>query len=181
MNTPAHMALGLAVLGRRARAGEVAAILAGGLLPDAFLFAEHFLRGNAGLIVLADAFNSVFLYAAAALVAWQAGPRWLLLLSLAALLHIAFDLPLHAGDAHRHFWPLDWRFESPVSFWDEAHHGRVFGTLEGLLFAACIVVIWRRSGQWWTRALTVAFAAVYGMAFVHFIGHAFADQHWAVW
>ena len=60
---------------------------------------------------------------------WGAvGPlHWLALLALAALIHLAGDLPLHADDAHRHFWPLtDWRFHSPVSYWDRDHYGGAF-------------------------------------------------------
>ena len=34
------------------------------------------------------------------------------------------DLPLHNDDAHRHFFPFsDWRFSSPVSYWDPQHYG----------------------------------------------------------
>ncbi|MDF0600282.1 cobalamin biosynthesis protein CobQ [Psychromarinibacter sp. C21-152] len=187
MNTPAHMALGLAVLGRRATRAEWAVILAGALLPDAFLFAEHFLRGRgAGDLValdaLVDIFNSALVYAAAVAAGLLLRQRWLWLLAAAALLHIAFDLPLHAGDAHAHFWPVsDWRLVSPVSFWDADHHGRLFGVLEGVAFAACLVVIWRRLETRAGQALTALFAVVYLNAFVHFVGHAWAGQHWALW
>ena len=40
------------------------------------------------------------------------------------ILHALGDLPLHREDAHRHFFPFsDWRFTSPVSYWDPDHYG----------------------------------------------------------
>lgn len=181
------MALSLAALGRRATRAEWWIILAGAFLPDAFLFAGHFLRRTAtGLdsanALLADIFNSAPLYAAALTLGYFARRRWLMLLSASALLHIALDLPLHAGDAHSHFWPVtDWRLVSPVSFWDADHHGRLFGLLEGLVFVGCFVVIWRRISTTPGRVLAAIFALAYVNAFVHFVGHAYAGTHWALW
>lgn len=180
MNTPAHMALGLAVLGRRPGRGDWAIILAGALLPDLMYFIGHFDRGLADP-VLTDALNSLPLWSALVLVGLGLRRRWLTLLAASALLHVLFDLPLHAGDAHRHLWPLSgWTFASPVSFWDADHHGRLFGTLEGVLFAACLALLWPRSGTW-RRVVLAVLGVVYVAAFVHFIGHVYFDSHWAVW
>ena len=42
------------------------------------------------------------------------------------ILHALGDLPLHREDAHRHFFPVsDWRFTSPVSYWDPGALRRV--------------------------------------------------------
>ncbi|NDU99457.1 hypothetical protein [Pseudoroseicyclus tamaricis] len=183
MNTPAHMALSLALLGKPPPRRLWWVILFGALLPDIAYFLMWGLPGARGpLNLAADIFNSVPLYAialaAGALTQWP----WLTLLSASALMHIAFDLPLHAGDAHRHFWPLtDWAWHAPFSFWDADHHGRFFGSLEGVLFAACLVVIWRRLETRWQRALALAGALVYAATFVHFVGHAWFGRHWAVW
>ena len=183
MNTPAHMALGLAVLGGR-RQGDAAWLVAGAILPDLLLFVAHFADGAVraaardGVPVL----NSVPVWAALLAAGWATKARPLVLVSAAALLHVLTDLPLHADDARPHFWPLsDAVFRSPVSFWDGDHHGRLFGTLEGLLFAACLVAIWRRQTAAWAKGLTLAFGAAYAATFVHFVGHAFAGAHWAVW
>src|SRR5215831_14870111 len=41
------------------------------------------------------------------------------------LLHSAADFPVHAEDAHRHFFPLsNYRFKSPISYWDVRYHGK---------------------------------------------------------
>ena len=84
------------------------------------------------------------------------------LFAFAALVHLAGDLPLHAEDAHRHFWPLtDWRFYSPVSYWDPSHYGNVFSWVEAALGAALAVVLFRRFRAWWVRALCVLAIAFY--------------------
>ena len=87
------------------------------------------------------------------------------LLALAALLHLAGDLPVHADDAHRHFWPVtDWRFHSPVSYWNPSQGGAWFVWVEGAIGIACAVALWRRFAARWVRALlalaVVAYLAV---------------------
>ena len=53
------------------------------------------------------------------------------MIGAAALLHLTFDLPFHHDDDHPHFWPFsDWRFTSPLSYWDPAHDGRVIALAE---------------------------------------------------
>ena len=84
------------------------------------------------------------------------------LFALAALIHLAGDLPVHADDAHRHFWPLtDWRFHSPVSYWDPSHGGAWFAFVEGALGIACAVLLWRRFRAPWIRALLALAIAAY--------------------
>lgn len=185
MNTPAHMALALAALGRRGRRTDWAAILAGALLPDAALFLREV--SPAGPLAplypsLVPALESLPLWGLAAAAAWLAGRRALLLLALAAILHVLTDLPLHATDARAHFWPLsEARFVSPVSFWDHRHWGRVAGTLEGALFVLCVGLAWRRARAAWQKAVLTLLALIYAAAFLHFLGHAFAGAHWALW
>ena len=53
---------------------------------------------------------------------------------------------MHREDAHGHFFPLtDWRFVSPVSYWDPAHLGALGAAIEWVLLAAVSVVTWRRA------------------------------------
>jgi len=66
-------------------------------------------------------FNSIPIYAALALIGWIArGKIWgklMFFFALAALIHMATDMPVHADDAYRHLWPItDWRFYSPPNF-----------------------------------------------------------------
>ena len=98
------------------------------------------------------------------------GSRSLLgLFALAALVHLAGDLPLHADDAHRHFWPLaDWRFHSPVSYWDRDHYGGVFSIIEATLGVVLAVVLFRRFHAWWVRALCVLAILTYVAVPIYF-------------
>lgn len=81
-------------------------------------------------------------------------------LGLSALLHLSFDFPVHAEDAHRHFWPVtDWRFFSPLSYWDSDHFGDYVRLVEALLVATASIVLWRRFKQVWVRiAVGIALA-----------------------
>lgn len=91
---------------------------------------------------------------------WQSLPA---LLALAALTHLAGDLPVHHDDAHSHFWPFsNWRFQSPVSYWDRAHHGGVFAIFELILSIGLIALLFRRFKAKWARALL-------GLAFICYL------------
>jgi len=94
-------------------------------------------------------FNSVPIYAALAIIGFAARSKmWgklLLFFALAALIHMATDLPVHAEDAYRHFWPItDWRFYSPLSYWDDDHHAGWVSRVEVVLALGCIAVLWYR-------------------------------------
>ena len=167
MNTQTHLLLASAVLGRGATRRQHAGILMGALTPDLSIFALAAVAvatGMSGEAVWEGAYwsepwqtlsaisNSVPLWAAGLAVSSWLRRRALVLLFAAGLLHLAFDLPLHADDAHRHFWPLsDWRFHSPVSYWDPAHHGRVASLVEAAGGLTLVSVLWRRHGARWVR------------------------------
>lgn len=88
----------------------------------------------------------------------------LLIFCAAALLHVITDLPLHHNDGHPHFWPFsDWIFSSPVSYWDPAHHGRVWSAIEVVLAIVMIAVLWKRWSSKLVRALLLLAGLAYGM------------------
>ena len=94
-----------------------------------------------------DLFNSIPLLGVAALLSFWRGRRWLLALFASMILHCFADLLLHHHDSHRHFFPFwDWRFESPVSYWDPRYYGHIFAPLELLLVLAgslVLIATWR--------------------------------------
>ncbi|MEO0919561.1 MAG: hypothetical protein AAFX98_02560, partial [Pseudomonadota bacterium] len=93
-----------------------------------------------------------------------------ILFGLAALTHVALDFPVHADDAHPHFWPLTgWRFFSPVSYWDSAHYGNFFAPLEGILGIALAVILFRRFKAVWIRLLTGSLIVAYVAVPAYFI------------
>ena len=76
---------------------------------------------------------------------------------MAMLLHGLADLPLHHDDAHRQLWPLsDWRYASPLSYWDPRHYGHWVALAELTAVAFSSGVIWRRQPQTGPRILLAA-------------------------
>lgn len=104
--------------------------------------------------------NSVPLFASLAVVGLILRLPLLVLFALSVLAHLALDFPFHAHDAHRHFWPFsNWRFHSPLSYWDHSHFGAYVGMAEVALALALIVILWHRFQALWVRlALGVALA-----------------------
>lgn len=186
MNTPAHAVLNLLLLGRRGNADHLPPIVLGAVLPDlpAMLFyaCEKLVRGTPESVIWSQAYHhpgwqmafdlvhSLPLHALGAIVARRAGARRATLLFLSMVLHAVADLALHHDDAHRHLYPFsDWRFRSPVSYWDPAHYGLYVAPLEGLLvIAGCIVLMRRLRGAGPRLAV-----GVLGAVYLAYLGYVF--------
>lgn len=176
MNTPTHLLVAAAVFAKPEQPRVTWAALAGGLLPDFslyFLFFWHRFVLNVsereifGRLYYSDDWqrifavdNSFFVWGAAMAVALWLRSGWLIAFAGAGLLHLSLDFPLHNEDARAHFWPLTmWKFESPISYWDRAHHGDIVGPLEALFATGLCIVLWRRFRRVWPR-FVVGVAAV---------------------
>ena len=170
MNTPTHLLIGAVALARPDDRSRNSAVVVGSLLPDMpiylmWLGAKFVFRVPEREIwqhlywsepwqTLGAIVNSLPLYLTLLVLAWGRGMEWLRIFALAALLHLAFDFPFHNEDAHRHFWPIsDWRFRSPLSYWNSAHHGDIVGIVEIAMALVLIVVLWRRFTDWRVRAV----------------------------
>ena len=65
----------------------------------------------------------------------------------ACLLHTMVDIAVHHDDGPLVFWPFHWsyRFSSPISYWDPAHHASIVFPSEVLLALGLAVrLIWIR-------------------------------------
>lgn len=94
----------------------------------------------------------------------------LLALSASALLHSAIDFLVHRDDGHMHFWPLtEWRFQSPVSYWDPAHGGNWFGLFEAAVGIVLIAVLFRRYRSRRLRALLALALVLYAAVPAYFV------------
>ncbi len=171
MNTTTHILFAEAVFRRKTigRSGWAAA--AGGLLPDAFIGVflvsaavqdvsrddlwdvEYFKEPWATIGAISNSFFLWGILAIGALVGIVAGTsdpvkaksKIVAVFAASGLSHVVFDFLTHADDAHQHLWPIsDWRFFSPVSYWDPAHNSHWVMPLEGILILACVVVLWRQ-------------------------------------
>ena len=166
MNSPTHLLLSSAVFSRSRYREYWGMAVLGAVLPDLPMFgfyAWYKLQGTAeGLIWgqlyflpqwqnFFDIFNSIPLAALLVLAAHYLKRPALMVLGLSVLLHLAFDLPLHNDDAHRHFYPLfDWRFISPLSYWDARHYGDVIRYFELALCLLCLwPLLWRQQQRAW--------------------------------
>jgi len=108
-------------------------------VPEVTIWNDHYFDKR--WQTLFDAFNSIPLIILGMLGAYAARSHIVGACLLSMLLHTLTDLPVHHDDGHRHFFPLsDWRFDSPVSYWDPAHYGHLFKWFE--LFVVAIGTIW---------------------------------------
>lgn len=180
MNTPAHLIMGAAVFGKPQSGRVTLAAILGAMIPDASLYIlagwELIVRGTPDSVVFGEMYfsdawqrvfaidNSFVLWGVALVVALWTRTSWAIALCGAALLHIALDFPLHNEDARMHFWPLtDWKFYSPISYWDSSSGGRVVGVIEMVLvLAMAVVLLWRFRSWWWrsTFLLLTSFQTV---------------------
>lgn len=186
MMTQTHILIGAALFARPRRAVPGArwvgaAVILGAVVPDLdvlVMWIVERMNGVSSCIVFRDRFwespwvevqavtNSAPLWAVLALIGFLIRGRSVALFAFAmtGLLHILGDFLLHADDARMHWQPFtDWRFYSPVSYWDPAHHGRIASVVEAIAGAALVVVMWRRFGGWRVRAPLGAAAALYAM------------------
>lgn len=182
MNTPTHSLLALALLSKRGQTKRNWAVLIGSLIPDAIIYIwapyQMWVKGVDGRTLWDQLYfeapmqnavalvNSITIYLALAAIGLAARAKlWgqlLLVFALAALIHIATDLPVHGHDAYRHFWPLsDWRFYSPISYWETDLHAGWVSLVEAIIGLVCIAVLWRRFPKLWVKIILGILAALY--------------------
>ncbi len=88
----------------------------------------------------------------------------------AALVHSCIDFLVHREDAHMHFWPFsEWRFVSPVSYWDRNHYGGAFSLFEAALGIAMALALFVRFPRVPVRIALALCMALYAAVPVFFI------------
>ncbi len=180
MNTPSHLVVNLLLLEGVAGKAPVSSVALGSVLPDVpiwifYLYVRLIRRlpqykiwKNAyndpvwhSLFDAAHSFPLVILAMAGAI--WLDMSWWFWLFASMGL-HALFDLPLHHDDAHRHFFPLsNWRFASPVSYWDVRYHGAIAARLEVLAVLLACIVLWQRHSSPAMHWLTGGIAGLYAL------------------
>jgi len=185
MNTPAHLLVNLAVLGRDESPRYQFHILVGALLPDAPMFLFYFIEKEIRKIPehviwshdyhlgswqnFFDSFNSIPFIILGLVIAWKSHSRAGQFLCMSMMLHVIGDFPLHHDDGHRHFFPFsDWRFESPVSYWDPLHYGHIVTGVEVFVVLISAIIVFRCS----MSALTRWFVVIVGVSYISFFGYA---------
>lgn len=154
----------------------------GSLIPDAFIYVcwvwLTFVKGesqrriwdeiyfDAPMQLTASIFNSVPLYIGLATLGYifrkALWAKVVMFFALAALIHIAFDFPVHSDDAYAHFWPIsDWRFFSPFSYWDPHHHSHIVSVVEALTGLGAIFILWKRFPKKWVQVTLLILGMLY--------------------
>jgi len=187
MNTPTHFLAAAAILSRAHSPRRNMAIAAGALAPDLSIFIFFAWTQAFTQLSMPEIWNEAYwtepwqtlgaisnsapiALALLGVGVWRKAPL-LTVFSLALLVHAGLDFPLHADDAHRHFWPFtDWRFHSPVSYWDASHHAIIGALIELSVFLAAVIVLWRRFEARWVRICVAATTVVYLAAGGFFYG-----------
>jgi hypothetical protein len=182
VHTPGHATINLAVLGTAFDPGLAVPILAGGILPDVpiislYLFhrwirdtpeeriwSEHYQRPFWQNLI--HGMHSIPLHAIGLVVSLSMGSIALAVFFSSALLHALQDLPVHAIDAHRHFLPFSqWRFISPISYWDPKYHGRSVALVEALLVVMAAVVVWLQHRESYARICLAGVVLFYAFSY----------------
>ncbi|MEG3977419.1 hypothetical protein QT970_22745 [Microcoleus sp. herbarium8] len=150
MKTPSHAIINLAILGRAQHSEFNLLIVTGGILPDIPIFLFYFWAKYIARLPEATIwskayyepfiqnivalFHSIPLAVIGWVIAYYFGWQSVQILFLSIILHSLGDLPVHNDDAHRHFFPFsNYRFISPISYWDRKHYGSIFSVVEMLL------------------------------------------------
>ncbi len=91
-----------------------------------------------------DLFNSIPILTLLAIVSWKTRKQVWFMVFTSMVIHCLLDLPVHHDDGHRHFFPLsDFRFQSPISYWDPNPYGGIVSILEILLVLIGVAYLWR--------------------------------------
>jgi membrane-bound metal-dependent hydrolase YbcI (DUF457 family) len=186
VNTQTHVLMGAALFGSAASSGQTLAAAAGGLAPDLPMIAmvlgarwimRHSPREIFGTLYFSPSWqgwlapwHSIPFWVAGSATSWAAGTGAALAFAASGLAHVVCDFFLHHTDAHRQFWPFsDWRFRSPLSYWDNAHHGRLIRALELVLAASfSALLIYQHASPTWLVGLG-AILALYAMQIAYFL------------
>lgn len=182
MNSPTHTLLALALLSKKGDRKRNWAVFTGSIIPDAVIYVwapyQILVKGVSGETLWRELyfaepmqnmiayFNSIPIYLFLALLGFvmrsKAWGKVMLFFALAALTHMATDLPVHNHDAYRHFWPLsDWRFISPFSYYEREHHAGWVSLVEIVIALTSIFILWKRFPKLWVKIILGSLAAFY--------------------
>lgn len=185
MNTPSHYLINLVLLSSAIAPKQNLAITIGAILPDFPIFIfygvskviyklpESEIWGKAyyepfwqNLIALFHSFPLAIIGLILCFYwKWQIG----IVLFLSIIFHSLLDFPVHHDDAHRHFFPFsEYRFISPISYWDPAHYGRIVALIEVLLVLGITPIALGLVKSSITQGVIFAINALYLVGYVRF-------------
>lgn len=185
MKTPSHWILNLVFLGQAVSPAAKTAITLGAILPDVPIFVFYAISKYIHCLPESTIWNQAYYapfwqntvallhslplaglgLAGCAACQWQPG----VMFCLSLIAHSLLDLPVHHDDAHRHFFPLsDYRWISPISYWDRAHYGSIVALVELLLVLAATPLVLSLLDGWVTKGTVLAVDLIYIVGYIRF-------------
>lgn len=182
MNTPTHAVVSLLALGKEDKPKWIFPAVFGAFLPDIpmiLFYAILTILGYPQQYIwdtayfqqswqdFFDVFNSLPLMLIGLGIAYYFKNFWFMVLFISMSLHVVGDLPLHHDDGHRHFYPFsNWRFVSPVSYWDWRYYGNIVMPIElAFFFGASIYMMWQRN----SKPLRIVVGGLLGVTVLFFV------------
>ncbi len=185
MNTPSHAILNLFVFKQQMQNAASYAIFIGAILPDIPIFVFYFLMKFVyrlppqqiwseayyqpfwqGII---STFHSIPLALIGLLIAHILSWQLIEIGFMSMVLHSLLDLPVHNNDAHRHFFPFsDYRFISPISYWDRKHYGGIVALVEIFLVLLASIHLFPLLRSHLSKGLLIAVNLLYWMGYFKF-------------
>ena len=185
MNTPSHYILNLVLLGKTIAPKANAAITIGAILPDLpifiFYFAAKFVYKLPERQIWSEVYyqpfwqNIIALFHSLPLAliglfislycGWKSGA----IACSSLIFHSLLDLPFHHDDAHRHFFPFsDYRFISPLSYWDPKHYGNIVALVELSLVLAVTPLVFNLLDSGLSKGLVIVIEMLYLVGYLRF-------------
>ena len=185
MNTPSHVIINLAIFSKLPLPQANLAIAIGAVLPDLPMFGFYiwlkYVRKMPSREIWSKAYfepfwqnifdvvNSIPLIVIGLAIAYYYNWQIAQVVFVSMLVHCLFDLPVHNDDAHRHFLPFsNYRFISPVSYWDPRHHGAIVALLELILVLLATLQVFPAINSWLGKGLMLASNAFYIVGYLKF-------------
>ncbi|MBD2246510.1 hypothetical protein [Nostoc sp. FACHB-888] len=185
MNTPSHAILNLVIFNQQLRTQASPAIVIGAVLPDIPIFVFYFLMKFVYHLptrqiwsevyyqpfwqAIVSTFHSIPLALLGILIAHIWSWQLIEIGFVSMVLHSLLDLPVHNNDAHRHFFPFsNYRFISPVSYWDSNHYGAIAALVEILLVLGATIYLFPSTRTYWGKGLLIAVNLFYLIGYFRF-------------
>lgn len=187
MNTQSHVIINVALLNRKDKPHLQRYLLLGALMPDlpmfVFFVVEALIFGHPQQQIWSeryflpqwqnfiDIFNAVPLVLIVLGIGYCLKSEAVMFCCWSMLLHCAADFFLHHDDAHRHLFPLlQFRFSSPISYWDAARYGRIVSLVEIVITIAASIFLFPHLRS---RIARVVLIVVNLLSVLLYIGFAF--------
>jgi len=185
MNTPSHAIINLVLLTKPQLPQANLAIVIGGILPDIpifiFYFWVKFIARLPEAKIWSEAyyqpliqnlvaiFHSIPLAIIGLLISYYFGWQILQVICISLVLHSLLDLPVHNDDAHRHFFPFsNYRFISPISYWDPKHYGSIVALIEILLVLLATLRVFPGINSFVGKGLMILVNIFYWSSYIYF-------------